>query len=36
MFFFGPKIWNELSSNIEIIATTASFKQGLKKETLEE
>ena len=31
MSFLGPKIWNMLSSNIKVAATTASFTHSLKK-----
>ena len=31
MSFLGLKIWNKLSSNIKIVATTASFTHRLKK-----
>ena len=31
MSFLGPKIWNKISSNIKIAATTSSFTHRLKK-----
>ena len=31
MSFVGPKIWNKVSSNIKITATTSSFTHRLKK-----
>ena len=34
MAFFGPKIWNKISSNIKTVATTSSFMHCLKKEIL--
>ena len=34
MSFFGPKIWNKVSSNIKTAATTSSFTHRLKKEIL--
>ena len=34
MSFLGPKIWNKLSSNIKIAATTASFTHCLKNKLL--
>ena len=35
MSLLGPKIWNKLSSNIKIAATTASFTHRLKKDILD-
>ena len=33
--FRGPKLWNQLSSDVKLSPSLASFKRGLKKEILE-
>ena len=34
MSFLGPKVWNNLSSNIKTAATKASLMHSFKKEIL--